>query len=79
MFLGTFTINTKAILVNAISFNATWVYPFNKLTKGETFYRADGETDELEIMYLEKAQLKYGINNEFNAELIEIPFQVITN
>ena len=73
-----------AVLMNAIYFKGNWTFPFDKsLTEDRPFYKEDGETVEVPLMYLNE-ELPYMENEYFQA--VRLPYgetenikQVLTN
>jgi serpin B len=66
--------NTKLILVNAIYFNSSWLYPFDKaLTKDKPFYTGKNKQITVPIMFRSGRYL-YGENAEM--QWLKIPYKI---
>uniref|UniRef100_A0A2A4J7B9 Serpin domain-containing protein n=1 Tax=Heliothis virescens TaxID=7102 RepID=A0A2A4J7B9_HELVI len=62
-----FSASTRLCLVNAIYFLGDWLYKFNpNNTKDKDFYKANGDTVQLKIMY-QQGTFNYAENDNFQA------------
>ena len=65
---------TKLILVNAIYFKGDWNKKFDpKLTKEDNFHVSTTESVRASLMHMSKAKVVYGVNQQLNCQVIELP------
>lgn len=64
---------TRLVLANAIYFNGSWLHPFiEDLTDQQPFTLLDGESVDVEMMYLPGEELGYARLE--NAQLVRLPY-----
>ncbi|XP_068630587.1 antichymotrypsin-2-like [Battus philenor] len=72
---NTLTVDTRAVLVNAIYFKGTWKYPFQKvLTRDSDFHVTRGRTIQVPTMY-RRGDYLYSSSESLDAQLLEIPYE----
>lgn len=72
--LGSITENTVSVLVNTIHFKAQWIHPFARTSK-KNFHGFDGN-NKIDMMYISDVKLRYKNDDELNAQLLEVPYEV---
>ena len=66
---------TRLILVNAIYFKGDWNLKFNKnLTKEADFHVSESETVKVQMMFMKKAELLYGVDDNLCCQVLELPY-----
>lgn len=68
---------TRLVLVNALYFQGNWTIPFSDTytKKPEAFYKAPGETVEINYMLLKGKVLNYSYCDLLNAYFVRLPFK----
>lgn len=63
-------------MINAIYFKSLWQNKFDpQLTEKQTFHNINNKVKQVSMMY-KSANFSFGISEDFNAQLLEIPYQV---
>ncbi|XP_075238111.1 serpin B11-like isoform X3 [Lycorma delicatula] len=74
---GSITENTVSVLVNTIHFKAQWIHPFARTSK-KNFHGFDGN-NKIDMMYISDVKLRYKNDDELNAQLLEVPYEMGLN
>lgn len=72
---GSITVNTRAVLVNAIHFKNEWKYGFKESdTRSKPFYLSKNKSVAVPIMFLKNRFLYTG---NYSYQALEMPYKVI--
>lgn len=67
--------DTRILMINAIYFKSLWQNKFDpQLTEKQTFHNINNKVKQVSMMY-KSANFSFGISEDFNAQLLEIPYQ----
>lgn len=64
---------TAVLLVNAVYFRGSWKYPFNRGTRKQTFYNANRNTVDIDMMHL-KEEIAIADLKDLNASAISLDY-----
>lgn len=76
MVIGSLDAETVIVLVNALYFNGKWLNAFDDQLSHPACFQNNGKCIMTPMMELQ-AEIKYTTNEEINAQIIDLPYQVI--
>ena len=66
---------TRLILVNAIYFKGDWNLKFDRnLTEEADFHVSESETVKVQMMFMNKKDMLYGVDDKLSCQVLELPY-----